>query len=173
MQLWTISNESPDSYNDNKDVKTNQNSDSSSVDQDLKQYLNVITKYNNHVQLVTDSILRVPVLRIFSDSLPFSFISCPPGNITLGIKLPIAILLIHTRVTPQITTMPLRLEKDWNQVAINLADLTRKCYSSQYKETSKIHIHSSAHIQRIYFSDKIQSESDLPPEFRLYLPVEN
>ncbi|KAG7273594.1 hypothetical protein CRUP_019840 [Coryphaenoides rupestris] len=48
-----------------------------------------------------------------------------------------------TRVKPFICTMPMRLDDGWNQ------------------------------IQRVYFSDRLYSEDELPAEFKLYLPVQN
>lgn len=33
--------------------------------------------------------------------------------------------------------MPLRLSDGWNQVVLNLADLTRKAYSTTYVETQR------------------------------------
>ena len=32
-------------------------------------------------------------------------------------------------------------------------------------------IHANCRIRRIYFSDKLYSEKDLPKEFRLFVPV--
>ena len=32
-------------------------------------------------------------------------------------------------------------------------------------------IHANCRIRRVYFCDRLYSEDDLPPEFKLYLPV--
>ena len=40
-----------------------------------------------------------------------------------------------------------------------------------YKETLKVQIHANCRIRRIYFSDKLYEEKDLPKEFRLFVPV--
>ena len=33
-------------------------------------------------------------------------------------------------------------------------------------------IHANCRIRRIYFSDRLYSEDDLPPEFKLFLPIQ-
>ena len=39
------------------------------------------------------------------------------------------------------------------------------CFDSQ--------IHANCRIRRVYFSDRLYSEDELPAEFKLYLPVRN
>ncbi|KAK3808664.1 MAG: hypothetical protein J3Q66DRAFT_303933 [Benniella sp.] len=120
---------------------------------------------------------------------------------TLGIKLPILVFLVKnlgkywsfeittlddrgekrrfrasnfqtsTRVKPYITTMPLRMDPGWNQIQLNLADYTKRAYGTTYVETQRITVHANCRIRRIYFSDRLVQESDLPAEFKLYLPV--
>ncbi|KAF8940177.1 hypothetical protein BGZ47_007836 [Haplosporangium gracile] len=120
---------------------------------------------------------------------------------TLGIKLPFLVFLIKnlgkywsfevtvlddrgekrrfrasnfqttTRVKPYITTMPLRMDPGWNQIQLNLADYVKRAYGTTYVETQRITIHASCRIRRIYFSDRLVPENELPAEFKLYLPV--
>ncbi|KAA3670619.1 uncharacterized protein DEA37_0013585, partial [Paragonimus westermani] len=33
-------------------------------------------------------------------------------------------------------------------------------------------IHANCRIRRVYFSDRLYSEEELPPEFKLYLPIQ-
>ena len=33
-------------------------------------------------------------------------------------------------------------------------------------------IHANCRIRRIYFSDRLYSEEELPPEFKLFLPIQ-
>ncbi|EFC38309.1 predicted protein [Naegleria gruberi] len=77
-----------------------------------------------------------------------------------------------TRVKPFICTMPMRLDEGWNQIQFNLADFTRRAYGTNYIETLRVQIHANCRIRRIYFSDRLYSESDLPDEFRLFLPIQ-
>jgi len=77
-----------------------------------------------------------------------------------------------TRVKPFICTMPMRLDEGWNQIQFNLHDFTRRAYGTNYIETLRVQIHANCRIRRIYFSDRLYSEEELPPEFKLFLPVQ-
>lgn len=86
--------------------------------------------------------------------------------------------------------MPMRLDDGWNQIQFNLSDFTRRAYGTNYIETLRVQvkmidisivfyyvyvlflqIHANCRIRRVYFSDRLYSEDELPPEFKLYLPV--
>ena len=77
-----------------------------------------------------------------------------------------------TRVKPFICTMPMRLDEGWNQIQFNLADFTRRAYGTNYVETLRVQIHANCRIRRVYFSDRLYSEEELPPEFKLFLPIQ-
>merc|ERR1719355_392337 len=120
-----------------------------------------------------------------------TYVTCPADpSKTLGIKLPFLVMILKnlkkyftfevtvlddkevrrrfrasnyqstTRVKPFICTMPMRLDEGWNQIQFNLSDFTRR-----------VQIHANCRIRRIYFSDRLYSEEELPPEFKLFLPV--
>lgn len=76
-----------------------------------------------------------------------------------------------TRVKPFICTMPLRLDDGWNLVALNLQDLTKRAYGTNFVETLRVQIHANCRIRRVYFSDRSYSEEEVPAEFRLYVPL--
>ncbi len=78
-----------------------------------------------------------------------------------------------TRVKPFICTMPMRLDEGWNQIQFNLSDFTRRAYGTNYIETLRVQIHANCRMRRIYFSDRLYSEDELPPEFKLFLPVQH
>ena len=50
--------------------------------------------------------------------------------------------------------------------------LTRRAYGTNYIETLRVQIHANCRIRRIYFSDRLYSEEELPPEFKLFLPIQ-
>ncbi|CAL5063463.1 unnamed protein product [Urochloa decumbens] len=77
-----------------------------------------------------------------------------------------------TRVKPYICTMPLKLDEGWNNIQLNLADLTKRAYGTNYVETLRVQVHANCRLRRIYFSDRLYSEEELPPEFKLYLPIQ-
>lgn len=68
--------------------------------------------------------------------------------------------------------MPLKMDEGWNQIQLNLADLTRRAYGTNYAETLRVQIHANCRLRRIYFADRLYSEEELPPEFKLYLPLQ-
>ncbi|KAG6496292.1 hypothetical protein ZIOFF_044153 [Zingiber officinale] len=77
-----------------------------------------------------------------------------------------------TRVKPFICTMPISLEDGWNNIQLNLTDLTRRAYGTNYVETLRVQVHANCRLRRIYFSDRLYSEEELPPELKLYLPMQ-
>jgi hypothetical protein len=72
-----------------------------------------------------------------------------------------------TRVKPFICTMPMRLDEGWNQIQFNLSDFTRRAYGTNYIETLRVQIHANCRVRRIYFSDRLYSEDELPIEFKV------
>jgi len=76
-----------------------------------------------------------------------------------------------TRIKPFICTMPLRLDEGWNQIQINLKDFCKRTYGTEYSMTNRVTIHSNCRLRRVYFSDRLYAEDELPAEFKLYLPV--
>ncbi len=67
----------------------------------------------------------------------------------------------------------MRLDEGWNQIQFNLSDFTRRAYGTNYIETLRVQIHANCRIRRIYFSDRLYTEDELPPEFKLFLPIAN
>lgn len=41
-----------------------------------------------------------------------------------------------------------------------------------YRKLLRVQIHANCRIRRVYFSDRLYSEDELPAEFKLYLPVQ-
>ncbi|CAL1573551.1 unnamed protein product [Knipowitschia caucasica] len=78
-----------------------------------------------------------------------------------------------TRVKTFICTMPMRLDDGWNQIQFNLSDFTRRAYSTNYIETLRVQIHANCRIRRIYFSDRLYAEDELPTEYKLFVQVPN
>ncbi|XP_078525128.1 cilia- and flagella-associated protein 20 isoform X1 [Lissotriton helveticus] len=94
-----------------------------------------------------------------------------------------------TRVKPFNCSMPMRLDDGWNQIQFNLSDFTRRAYGTNFIETLRVQmgdkadsdhrpqeivlkIHANCRIRRVYFSDRLYSEDELPSEFKLYLPIQ-
>lgn len=66
----------------------------------------------------------------------------------------------------------MRLDDGWNQIQFNLSDFTRRAYGTNYIETLRVQIHANCRLRRIYFSDRLYTEAELPNEYKLFLPVQ-
>ncbi len=42
---------------------------------------------------------------------------------------------------------------------------------TNYVETLRVQIHANCRLRRVYFSERLYAEEELPPEFKLFLPV--
>ncbi|KAH8391019.1 hypothetical protein KR215_003774 [Drosophila sulfurigaster] len=72
-----------------------------------------------------------------------------------------------TSVKPFCTAMPMGMSPGWNQIQFNLADFTRRAYGSNYLETVSLQVHANVRIRRIYFTDKLYTEAELPNDYKL------
>jgi hypothetical protein len=66
----------------------------------------------------------------------------------------------------------MRLDDGWNQIQFNLSDFTKRAYGTNYVETLRVQIHANCRIRRIYFSDRLYTEQELPNEYKLFLPIQ-
>ncbi|DAZ94301.1 TPA: hypothetical protein N0F65_012070 [Lagenidium giganteum] len=67
-----------------------------------------------------------------------------------------------------LTVLPLQLERGWNQLQLDLAQLTREAYQTQYAHTVSVQVHANCRLRRIFFADHLPQEHERPPEFRLF-----
>ncbi|RZF39806.1 hypothetical protein LSTR_LSTR000454 [Laodelphax striatellus] len=75
-----------------------------------------------------------------------------------------------TRIRPFTCTMPLALNKNWNQVQFNLEEFVRKAYNTGYVETQRLQVHANCRLRRIFFSSRVYTASELPIEYKLIIP---
>lgn len=157
---------------------------------------------NGHIKRLTDNEVNSIVLEIVSTNVATTFISCPKRNQVLGIKLPFLVMIVKnlkryfsfeitilddknmrrrfrisnfqstTKIKPFCTSMPIGLSGGWNQIQFNLADFTRRAYGTQFIETLRVQVHANARLRRIYFSERLYTEEELPQDYKLYLPLE-
>ncbi|PZC83168.1 hypothetical protein B5X24_HaOG208641 [Helicoverpa armigera] len=157
---------------------------------------------NGHIKRLTDSEVNSIVLEIVSTNVATTYITCPKNNQVLGIKLPFLVMIVKnlkryfsfeimilddknmrrrfrisnfqstTKIKPFCTSMPIGLAGGWNQIQFNLADFTRRAYGTQFIETLRVQVHANARLRRIYFSERLYTEEELPQDYKLYLPLE-
>ncbi|XP_046969853.1 cilia- and flagella-associated protein 20-like [Vanessa cardui] len=157
---------------------------------------------NGHIKRLTDNEVNSIVLEIVSTNVATTFITCPKRNQVLGIKLPFLVMIVKnlkryfsfeitivddknmrrrfrisnfqstTKIKPFCTCMPIGLSGGWNQIQFNLADFTRRAYGTQFIEVQRVQVHANARLRRIYFSERLYTEEELPQDYKLYLPME-
>uniref|UniRef100_A0A1B6MEA5 CFA20 domain-containing protein n=1 Tax=Graphocephala atropunctata TaxID=36148 RepID=A0A1B6MEA5_9HEMI len=74
-----------------------------------------------------------------------------------------------TKVRPFTCSVPLALKPGWNQMQLNLANFTTRAYGTNYMETQRVQIHANCRVRRIYFSDRLYGEEELPRDYRVYM----
>ena len=55
---------------------------------------------------------------------------------------------------------------------MDLGDFTKRAYGTGYQETQRVKIHANCRVRRVFFSDKLYSQDELPTDFKLFLPLE-
>ncbi|CAF1213126.1 unnamed protein product [Adineta steineri] len=128
---------------------------------------------NGHIKRITDNEIQSLVLEIVGTNVSTTYITLQVlDDRNVRRRFRASNYQSTTRVKPFICTMPMRLDDGWNQIQFNLSDFTRRAYGTNYIETLRVQIHANCRIRRVYFSDRLYSEDELPPEFKLYLPVQ-
>merc|ERR1712167_173930 len=98
---------------------------------------------NGHIKRITDPDIQSSVLEIMGTNVSTNYINAPlDPKKTLAIKLPFLVMIIKN------------LKKYFT---IEVQVLDDKSVRRRFR--------------RIYFSDRLYTEDELPPEFKLFLPV--
>jgi len=67
--------------------------------------------------------------------------------------------------------LPLALKPGWNQIQLNLATFTLRAYGTNYLETQRVQLHANCRLRRVFFSDHLYPEEELPKEYRIHVHV--
>ncbi|CAI6354399.1 unnamed protein product [Macrosiphum euphorbiae] len=62
-------------------------------------------------------------------------------------------------------TMPVSMNMGWNQLHMNLAEFTITSFNTTYVETVCIKVHANCRLRRIYFSDQLYIDDQLPKSY--------
>lgn len=57
----------------------------------------------------------------------------------------------------------------FDQIQLNLAEITKKAYGTNFVECTRIHVHANCRLQRIFFADKAYADEDLPKDYKLFV----
>lgn len=156
---------------------------------------------NGHIKRLTDNEVRSIVLEIGGSNVSTTYITCPKGGKALGITLPYMVMIVKnlkkhftfevtvvdhtgakrrfrisnfqstTQIFPLCTSMPITLNDGWNQIQFNLAEFTKRSYKTQFMEVAKLKINANIRLRRVYFTEALLPDDQLPPEYKLYIPL--
>uniref|UniRef100_A0A2A4K6B0 CFA20 domain-containing protein n=1 Tax=Heliothis virescens TaxID=7102 RepID=A0A2A4K6B0_HELVI len=153
---------------------------------------------DGYIKRFVDDDIKSMILEIGGTNVSTTYMVCPKGDAILGIGMPFLVMVVKnlkkyfsfevtilddtgtrrrfrisnfqstTQVLPLCTVMPIGLSDGWNQIQFNLAEFTRRAYKKQFVEVQKVKINANIRLRRIYFADRLVSEDQLPPDYRLF-----
>ncbi|XP_047536290.1 cilia- and flagella-associated protein 20-like [Vanessa atalanta] len=156
---------------------------------------------DGYITRFLDQDIKSMVLEIGGTNVSTTYITCPKGQMVLGITMPFLVMIVKnlkkyfsfevtildetgtrrrfrvsnfqssTQILPLCTVMPIGLSEGWNQIQFNLAEFTRRAYKKQYVEVQKLKINANIRLRRVYFTERLVPEDQLPPEYKLYFPL--
>ncbi|KAG6451190.1 hypothetical protein O3G_MSEX006989 [Manduca sexta] len=156
---------------------------------------------DGYISRFLDQDIKSMVLEIRGNNVSTTYMICPKGHTVLGITMPFLVMIVknlkkyfsfevtildetntrrrfrvsnfqsNTQIQPLCTVMPIGLSDGWNQIQFNLAEFTRRAYKKQFVEVQKLKINANIRLRRIYFTEKLIPEDQLPPEYKLYFPL--
>lgn len=156
---------------------------------------------DGYITRFLDQDIKSMVLEIGGTNVSTTYMICPKGNTVLGITMPFLVMIVKnlkkyftfevtildetgtrrrfrvsnfqssTQILPLCTVMPIGLSDGWNQIQFNLAEFTRRAYKKQFVEVQKLKINANIRLRRVYFTERLIPEDQLPPEYKLYFPL--
>uniref|UniRef100_A0A3P9ILL1 CFA20 domain-containing protein n=1 Tax=Oryzias latipes TaxID=8090 RepID=A0A3P9ILL1_ORYLA len=79
----------------------------------------------------------------------------------------------ETKVDHFRCTLALNLGDGWSHKTFNLSEITKtSSFRSDYMEKLRIQITANCRIWRVYFTDRLYLEDEIPKEFKLPLPIQ-
>ncbi|GBL89537.1 Cilia- and flagella-associated protein 20 [Araneus ventricosus] len=116
----------------------------------------------------------MPILTLVLEylNLPFTFELQLKDTRKMKRRYRISTCQLTSKLGTLTCNMPLALCRGWNKIEINLQELARWSYNSNYVEFLGIQIYANCRLRRVYFSDRKYSESELPDEYLMKDPIE-
>lgn len=74
-----------------------------------------------------------------------------------------------TKLSTFMIAMPICMIEGWNQLSLNLAAITSYSFKTTYMETVRVQVHANCRLRRIYFSDQLYRDDQLPNAYRMYV----
>ncbi|XP_045527456.1 cilia- and flagella-associated protein 20-like [Pieris brassicae] len=156
---------------------------------------------DGYITRFLDQDIKSMVLEIGGTNVSTTYMTCPKGNMVLGITMPFLVMIVKnlkkyfsfevtildesgtrrrfrvsnfqssTQILPLCTVMPIGLSDGWNQIQFNLAEFTRRAYKKQFVEVQRLKINANIRLRRIYFTERLIPEDELPAEYKLFFPI--
>jgi len=61
----------------------------------------------------------------------------------------------------------MKLVPGWNQIKVNLSDVVKRAYDTNYVEALRVGVFANSRVARVAFADRAYAEDEVPVEFRL------
>lgn len=159
----------------------------------------VYTK-DGYITRFLDPDIKSMVVELRGINVSTTYMVCPSGKVVLGIAMPFLVMIVKnlkkyfsfevtilddtgarrrfrvsnfqsfTQVLPLCTVMPIDLSDGWNQIQFNLFEFTRRAYNKQFVEVQNLKINCNIRLRRIYFTDRLVPDEELPPEYKIFFP---
>nr|XP_049701219.1 cilia- and flagella-associated protein 20-like [Helicoverpa armigera] len=156
---------------------------------------------DGYIKRFLDEDIKSMILEIGGTNVSTTYIVCPKGKEVLGVSMPFLVMVLKnlkkyfsfevtildetgtrrrfrisnfqstTQVLPLCTVMPIGLSDGWNQINLNLPEFTKRAYKKQFVEVQKVKINANTRLRRVYFTNSLVSEDQLPAEYRLFYPL--
>ncbi|KAL4103695.1 hypothetical protein QTP88_019039 [Uroleucon formosanum] len=79
---------------------------------------------------------------------------------------------VKKKLSTFMITMPVSMAIGWNQLHMNLAEFTITSFKTTYVETVCIKVHANCRLRRIYFSDQLYDDDQLPKSYMMHRTVD-
>jgi len=74
------------------------------------------------------------------------------------------------RLMADVCSVPLRLRDGWNKLALDLNALTARVFAATFRHTVRVRVYAHCRLRRLYFSDRLYSDAELPNALKVMPP---
>ena len=71
------------------------------------------------------------------------------------------------RVGPTSASLPVALNGGWNLLRLDLSSMARAAFGAQYVATTEVVVHGVCRVSKVFFSDGLYEDAELPPFLRV------
>ena len=71
------------------------------------------------------------------------------------------------RVKMHSCSLPIKLSRGWNRICLDLPNICKKAFNTEYNTTAGIRVFANCRIWRLFFQDKDYADDELPGHLRI------